>query len=214
MASREKRMIKKRKPSSRRWLERQERDPYVRKAKDEGYRARSAYKLVELDEKLKILKQGSVVVDLGAAPGAWCQVARRKGAGKVVAIDLLAIDPMEGVDAIQMDFMDDAAPDLLKEKLGGMADIVMSDMAPNTSGHKGTDHLQIMCLVEAAYDFALEVLKEGGHFVAKVFEGGTEKTLLDRMKRDFKTIKHIKPPASRKESAEIYVAALERRLLS
>ncbi len=198
---------KTRKQSSRFWLQRQDKDPYVQQARQAGYRARSAFKLKELDEKLKLVKPGDVVVDLGAAPGAWCQVAAEKGAARIIALDLLAIEPLENVEVLQMDFMEDDAPETLKTLLDGNADCVLSDMAPNTTGHKGTDHLRIMALVEAAYDFACAVLKPGGHFVAKVFEGGTEKTLLDQMKADFKTVRHVKPPSSRKESAEIYVAA-------
>ena len=198
---------KTRKVSSNQWLERHINDPYVQKANREGYRSRAAYKLKEMDEKHHILKAGMNVVDLGAAPGGWCQVAIEKKCKHVVAIDLLPIDPIEGVTFMQMDFMADEAPDKLKEALNGQADVVMSDIAPNTIGHAKTDHLRILGLVEAAYDFATEVLKPGGTFVAKVFMGGTENQLLTRMKKDFKVVKHIKPAASRKESAEGFVLA-------
>ena len=202
---------KKRKSSSRRWLERQLNDPYVAEAQKKGYRGRAAFKLIEIDEKLDILKPGMSIVDLGAAPGGWSQVAAAKNC-KVVAIDLLQIDEIPGVTFFQMDFMDDAAPDTLKKSLAeisgdGLADAVLSDMAPNTTGHKQTDHLRIMGVVEAAYDFAREVLKPDGIFVAKVFQGGAQDTLLAQMKKEFKVVKHLKPPASRKESAEQFVVA-------
>ena len=198
---------KKRTTSSTRWLERQLNDPYVSKAQREGYRSRAAYKLKEIDEKVQLLKPGLTVVDLGAAPGGWSQVAAEKKC-KVVAIDLLEMDELPGVTAFQLDFMDDKAPEILVEAMGGAgADIVLSDMAPNTTGHRNTDHIRIMALVEAAYEFATEVTKPGGAFIAKVFQGGTEAELLKRMKKDFTSVKHIKPPASRKESAETYVIA-------
>lgn len=196
-----------RKTSSKRWLERQLNDPYVEKAKKEGYASRAAFKIIEIDEKIRLFKKGMTIVDLGAAPGGWSQVAAQKGCSKVVAIDLLMMEDIPGVDFIQMDFMDDAAPDKLKTMLGGLADAVLSDMAPNTTGHKSTDHIRIMAVVEAAYHFAREVLKPGGTFIAKVFQGGTENELLSQMKKDFKTVKHIKPPASRQESSEQYVVA-------
>lgn len=196
-----------RKISSIKWIERQLTDPYVMKAKAEGYRSRAAYKILEMDEKAKILKRGQAVVDLGAAPGGWCQVAAAKGC-HVVAIDLLEMDEIPGVKFFQMDFMEDDAPQVLIDALGGDgADVVLSDMAHNTVGHRSTDHTKIMLLVQAAYDFAIEILKPHGTFVAKVFQGGTEGELLARMKKDFKTVKHIKPPASRKESPETYVVA-------
>ena len=198
---------RKMKTSSKRWLERQINDQYVDEAKKQGYRARSAFKLIELDEKAHILKKGMKIVDLGAAPGGWCQVAVEKGCSKIIAIDLLAIDPIPGVDFIQLDFMDDSAPDKLKELLGGQADVVLSDMAPNTTGHRQTDHLRIMEVVEAAHLFATEVLKPGGTFVAKVFQGGTQSETLAEIKKNFEKVKHIKPPASRKESSEQYVVA-------
>ncbi len=197
-----------RKISSIKWLERQLTDPYVVKAKKEGYRSRAAYKIKEIDEKAHILKKGSVVVDLGAAPGGWCQVAVERGCKHVVAIDLLEMDEIAGVTFFQMDFMDDDAPQVLIDALGGeQADVVMSDIAHNTVGHRSTDHAKIMALVEAAYEFAIEVLKQNGAFVAKVFQGGTEGELLTRMKKDFRSVKHIKPPSSRKESPETYVVA-------
>lgn len=196
-----------RKISSIKWIERQLTDPYVVKAKKEGYRSRAAYKLIEIDEKVKILKKGQVIVDLGAAPGGWCQVAAAKGC-KVVAIDLLEMDELADVTFFQMDFMDEDAPDVLIGALGGeKADVVMSDMAHNTVGHRNTDHTKIMLLVEAGYDFAIEILKPNGVFLAKVFQGGTEGALLARMKKDFRSVKHIKPPSSRKESPETYVVA-------
>ena len=198
---------KKRKNSSTRWLERQLNDPYVSKAGREGYRGRAAFKLIEIDEKLNLLKEDMLVVDLGAAPGGWCQVAANKGC-KVVGLDLLEIDPLPGVDFVQMDFTDDDAPDVLIKMMNNeKADIVLSDMAPNTTGHKNTDHLRIMMLVELAYHFAKDVLKPDGTFIAKVRQGGTQNELLAQMKKDFKTIKHIKPPASRKESSETYMVA-------
>lgn len=196
-----------RKISSIKWLERQLTDPYVVKAKKEGYRSRAAYKLLEIDEKVHILKKGQIVVDLGAAPGGWCQVAVQKGC-RAVAIDLLEMDEIPDVQFFQMDFMEDDAPQVLIDAMGGDgADVVLSDMAHNTIGHRNTDHTKIMYLVEAAYDFAVEVLKPHGAFVAKVFQGGTETQLLARMKKDFKSVKHIKPPSSRKESPETYVVA-------
>ncbi len=201
-----------RKNSSTRWLQRQLNDPYVAKAEKAGYRGRAAFKLIEIDEKIKFLKPGLNVIDLGAAPGGWCQVATKKGC-KVIAIDLLPMDEMANVTTFKMDFMDDNAPDILKEELkkisdDGLADIVLSDMAPNTTGHKQTDHLRIMAVVEAAYYFSCEVLKEDGVFIAKVFQGGAQGELLKEMKKSFKTIKHMKPPASRKESAEQYLVAM------
>ena len=193
--------------ASTKWLKRQLNDPYVQRAQMDGYRGRAAYKLLEINEKLDILQDGQTVIDLGAAPGGWCQVASQKGC-KVIGLDLLEIDPIPGVAFFRMDFMDDAAPDLLVEAAGGeKVDIVMSDMAPNTTGHKNTDHLRIMALVETAYYFAKDVLNQDGVFLAKVRQGGTENDLLAQMKKDFKTVKHIKPPSSRKESSETYVIA-------
>ncbi|ADH88278.1 ribosomal RNA methyltransferase RrmJ/FtsJ [Ancylobacter novellus DSM 506] len=198
--------------SSQKWLQRQLNDPYVARAKREGWRSRAAFKLLEIDDKLKLLKPGLRVVDLGAAPGGWSQVAAQRvkateGRGKVVAIDLLEIDPIPAVDFAQLDFLKDEAPDRLKEMLGGEADVVLSDMAANTTGHRATDHLRIVGLVELAIDFARQVLSPGGAFVAKVFQGGTENTLLAELKRDFTTVRHIKPQASRADSAELYVVA-------
>lgn len=200
-----------RKTGSTIWLQRQLNDPYVNKAKAEGWRGRAAFKLIELDEKLGLLKSGQVVVDLGAAPGGWCQVATKKGC-HVVAIDLLAIDEVPGADFIQMDFMEEQAPEKLKTMIrkyreDGLADLVLSDMAPNTTGHKQTDHLRIMAVVEAAHQFACEVLKPGGTFIAKVFQGGAQNTLVAEMNKHFEKVRHIKPPASRKESSETYVIA-------
>ena len=197
-----------RKVGSTRWLERQLNDPYVQRAKAEGYRSRAAYKLLELDEKFGLLKGVRSVVDLGIAPGGWSQVVRRKApAAKVAGIDLLPTDPIDGVTILQMDLMDEAAPQALREALGGPADLVMSDMAANTVGHPQTDHLRTMGLVEAGLHFACEVLRPGGAYVAKVLAGGTDNQLLAELKRHFATVKHAKPPASRKDSSEWYVVA-------
>ncbi len=196
-----------RKTSSTRWIERQLNDPYVAKAKQMGYRSRAAFKMKEMDEKYNILKAGMSVVDLGAAPGGWCQIALEKKCQKIVAIDLLPIDDLAGVIFMQQDFMAEDAPQLLKDALGGRADVVMSDMAHNTTGHRDTDHIKIMALVEAGYDFACEVLKFGGTYLAKTFQGGAEADLLARMKIDFTTVRHVKPPASRQDSSEKYVLA-------
>ena len=197
-----------RKASSTRWLERQLNDPYVRKAKAENYRSRAAFKLLELDEKFALLKGVKAVVDLGIAPGGWSQVVRRRiPHASVVGIDLLPTDPIDGVAILQMDFMDETAPDRLKEALGGPADLVLSDMAANTVGHQQTDHLRTMALVEAGLLFATEVLRPGGAYVAKVLAGGADNQLVAEMKRHFTTVKHAKPPASRKDSSEWYVIA-------
>lgn len=198
--------------SSQKWLQRQLNDPYVARAKREGWRSRAAFKLIEIDDRLKILRPGLRVVDLGAAPGGWSQVAAKRmkmeeGRGHIVAIDLLEIDPITGVDFAQMDFLTDEAPGQLKAMLGGDADLVMSDMAANTTGHRATDHLRIVGLVELAIDFARQVLAPGGAFIAKVFQGGTENTLLAELKRDFTMVRHIKPQASRADSSELYVVA-------
>jgi 23S rRNA (uridine2552-2'-O)-methyltransferase len=203
---------KKRTLSSQKWLERQLNDPYVARAKREGYRSRAAYKLLDIDEKYRLLKPGLRVVDLGAAPGGWSQVAAKKvgspeGKGRVVGIDLLPTEPLPGVEFITLDFLDADAPDRLMALLGGPADVVMSDMAANATGHKKTDHLRIVGLAEAAADFARSVLAPGGAFVAKVLQGGTEGTLLADLKRDFTTVRHVKPAASRAGSAELYVLA-------
>jgi 23S rRNA (uridine2552-2'-O)-methyltransferase len=202
------RTAKGRKVSSTRWLERQLNDPYVKRAKAENYRSRAAYKLIELDERFSLLKGVRTVVDLGIAPGGWSQVVRRQlPQSSVVGIDLLPTDPIEGVTILQMDFMDESAPDRLREALGGPADLVLSDMAANTVGHPQTDHLRTMGLVEAGLEFAMEVLKPGGAYVAKVLAGGADNQLVAEMKRHFTSVKHAKPPASRKESSEWYVVA-------
>ncbi len=193
---------------STRWLARQLNDPYVKRAKAEGYRSRAAYKLIELDEKFTLLKGVRAVVDLGIAPGGWSQVVRRiTPAAAIVGIDLLPVDPIEGVTILQMDFMDDAAPGILMEKLGRAPDLVMSDMAANTVGHQQTDHLRTLGLAEAAAEFAIDVLAPGGTFIAKVFQGGTDRDLLTMLKRAFTTVKHAKPPSSRKGSPELFVIA-------
>lgn len=202
------RTAKKRTASSTRWLERQLNDPYVKQAKADGYRSRAAYKLIELDERFGLIRGSKRVLDLGIAPGGWSQVVRKLAPkATVVGIDLLETEPIEGVTIFQMDFMDDDAPAVLEEALGGPADLVMSDMAANTVGHKQTDHLRTMGLVEAAAWFAVENLAEGGAFVAKVLAGGTDDDLLKLLKQHFKSVKHAKPPASRKGSSEWYVVA-------
>ncbi len=193
---------------STRWLQRQLNDPYVKKARAEGWRSRAAFKLIELDEKFTLLKKARTVVDLGIAPGGWTQVVRKYAPqAKIVGIDLLPVDPIEGAIIFQMDFMDEKADALLAEALGDAPDLVLSDMAANTVGHAQTDHLRTMGLVEAAAWFAIEHLKPGGAFVAKVFAGGTDQDLLTVLKRNFTTVKHAKPPASRKGSSEWYVIA-------
>ncbi len=200
-----------RKLSSKLWLERQLNDPYVARAKREGFRSRATFKLAEIDDKAHILKKGARVIDLGAAPGGWSQLAAKRveapARGRVVAIDVLAMEPVDGVDFLQLDFLDASAPDKLKAMLGGKADVVLSDMAANATGHTRTDHLKIMALVEAAADFAREVLAPGGAFLAKVLQGGTEASLLAGLKRDYRSVKHLKPPASRADSAELYLLA-------
>ena len=200
---------KRKSQSSRRWLERQLNDPYVVRAKREGLRSRAAFKLTEIDDKHRLLKAGARVVDLGAAPGGWSQVAAKRvgESGRVVAIDILEMDEIAGVDFARIDFLDPQAPDKLKAMLGGPADVVLSDMAANATGHRRTDHLKVMALVEAAAEFACEVLKPGGAFLAKVIQGGTEGMLLAALKRDFASVKHVKPSASRSDSAELYVLA-------
>ncbi|KQN25024.1 rRNA methyltransferase [Sphingomonas sp. Leaf33] len=195
-------------PQSTRWLERQLNDPYVKRAKAEGYRSRAAYKLIELDERFTILRGARRVVDLGIAPGGWAQVVRKKvPKAAVVGIDLLPVDPIDGVTIFQMDFMDDRAPDVLIEALGGAPDLVISDMAANTVGHPQTDALRTMALVETAVAFAVDVLEKGGAFVGKVFAGGADSALVAELKRNFTNVKHAKPPASRKGSSEWYVVA-------
>ncbi|HET8534101.1 MAG TPA: RlmE family RNA methyltransferase [Sphingomicrobium sp.] len=202
------RTARNRSASSTRWLERQLNDPYVRRAKAENYRSRAAYKLLELDQRFGLLKGVGAVVDLGIAPGGWSQVLRRRvPKASVVGIDLLPTDPIDGVEILQMDFMDEAAPGRLKAALGGPADLVLSDMAANTVGHPQTDHLRTMALVEAGLEFAKEVLKPGGAYVAKVLAGGADNQLVAELKRHFTTVKHAKPPASRKDSSEWYVIA-------
>ena len=203
---------KKRTISQTRWLERQLNDPYVARAKREGYRSRAAFKILEIDDKFKLFKPGGRIVDLGAAPGGWAQVAAKRvqaeeGRGKVIGIDLLPIDGIPGVLFEQLDFNDEDAPARLKAMLGGAADVVMSDMAANTTGHKKTDHLRIIGLAELAVVFAREVLAPNGAFVAKVFQGGLETALLNDLKRDLTTVRHVKPAASRADSSELYVLA-------
>ncbi|MGJ0533611.1 RlmE family RNA methyltransferase [Methylocystis sp.] len=203
---------RKRSLSSTLWLERQLNDPYVARAKREGYRSRAAYKLIEMDDRYHLFKPGGRIVDLGAAPGGWSQVAAahvkaKEGKGKVVAVDLLDMEAVDGVEFAVKDFNDPDAPEFIREMLGGHADGVMSDMAANATGHRATDHLRIVALAELAADFACDVLAEGGFFIAKVLQGGTEGQLLTRLKRDFATVRHVKPAASRAGSAELYVLA-------
>ena len=198
--------------SSKLWLERQLNDPYVARAKREGFRGRAAFKLMEIDDKHHLLRKGARVIDLGAAPGGWSQVAAKRvgaadGTGRVIAIDLLDMPPIPGVEFTRLDFLDPRAPDQLKRMLGGPADVVLSDMAANATGHSRTDHLKIMALAEAAAEFAGEVLGPAGAFLCKVLQGGTEATLLAALKRDFATVKHVKPAASRPDSAELYLLA-------
>jgi 23S rRNA (uridine2552-2'-O)-methyltransferase len=205
-------MTRKRTPASARWLERQLNDPYVAQARREGFRSRAAYKLIEIDDKYKLMKPGQRIIDLGAAPGGWSQVAAARveageGRGRVIAIDLLEMDPIEGAEFRQMDFHDPEAPRLLREWLGGLADGVLSDMAANATGHRKTDQLRIIGLVELAADFASEVLAPGGFFLAKVLQGGADGELLARLKREFATVRHVKPKASRADSAELYLLA-------
>ncbi|MFN0217854.1 MAG: RlmE family RNA methyltransferase [Hyphomicrobium sp.] len=204
---------RKRSSSSARWLERQLNDPYVAASKREGYRSRAAYKLKEIDARYRILKPGQRVVDLGAAPGGWSQIAASTvksldGKGQVVAIDYLGVEPIPGVEILELDFTDEVAEDMLKSRLrDGGADIVLSDMAAPTTGHAKTDHMRIMSLAEQAAAFATDVLAPGGAFLCKVLQGGTERQLLDTLKRNFAVVRHVKPPASRAESAELYVLA-------
>jgi 23S rRNA (uridine2552-2'-O)-methyltransferase len=208
-----------RKKSSTKWLVRQLNDPYVAKSKLDGYRSRAAYKIIEINDKFKILTQGLNVVDLGAAPGGWSQVVAkiiksdsRKAKNKLIAIDLLPMEPLAGVTMLQKDFFEDDAKELILEHLGGeLADVVLSDMAANTTGHSATDHIRIVDLCEHAFHFALKILKPGGHFVAKIFRGGTEGELLTEIKQNFTTVKHFKPNSSRKESSEFYLIALGKK---
>jgi 23S rRNA (uridine2552-2'-O)-methyltransferase len=201
------RTAKGRSAASQRWLARQLNDPYVAAAREQGWRSRAAFKLAELDDRFRLIRRGARVLDLGAAPGGWTQVAVKRGAGSVVGVDLLPADPVPGAVMLQGDFADLDVQRRLIDALGGKADLVLSDMAPNTTGHTATDHLRIMALAEAALAFALDVLAEGGGFVAKVFQGGAEKAMLDMLKRHFVSVRHAKPPASRKESSELYVVA-------
>jgi 23S rRNA (uridine2552-2'-O)-methyltransferase len=193
--------------ASQHWLNRQLNDPYVIAARAQGWRSRAAFKLIELNDKFHLLKRGMRVIDLGAAPGGWSQVALREGAGQVIGVDLLPIDPVPGASFLLGDFNDPDMPERLQALMGGPADLVLSDMAPNTTGHGATDHIRILGLAELALDFAARTLAPGGGFVAKVFQGGSEKQMLDPMKKLFTTVRHAKPPASRKESSELYVVA-------
>ena len=200
------------KESSRRWLERHINDPYVQRSKADGYRSRAAYKLIEINDRYKILKKGQRIIDLGAAPGGWSQIAASivgspEDVPTVVGIDYLHIDPLSGVTLLEMDFLDDAAPDRLMEALGGQPDIVLSDMAAPTTGHRRTDHIRTTHLCEVAADFAVSVLRPGGHFLTKTFQGGTENEVLTLLKKHFKSVHHVKPPASRAESVELYLLA-------
>ncbi len=201
--------VKKLKKSSQDWLERQINDPFVKEAKKDGYRSRAAYKISEIDENYSIFKPGQKIVDLGAAPGSWCQYAMKKmnEKGSVIGVDLKEISPISNCDFIVGDFTDDEVLESLLQKTGGKVDVVLSDMAPNSTGHTRTDHLQIMYMLELALDFAVNNLKPGGSFVAKVLRGGTEKTLLDNTKKYFEKVKHFKPQASRQESTEMYLIA-------
>jgi 23S rRNA (uridine2552-2'-O)-methyltransferase len=204
---------KKRTSSSRRWLHRQLKDPYVAEARRRGLRSRAAFKLIELDDRFQLLRPGARVVDLGAAPGGWTQVAVERvragkpGGGRVLAVDLLEMTPVAGAEVLRADLLDEAALGLIRDALAGPADVVLSDMAPPSSGHPGADHLRIMALLEAALGLAREVLAPGGAFVCKVWQGGTEANVLASMKRLFRSVRHVKPPSSRAESAEIYVVA-------
>jgi 23S rRNA (uridine2552-2'-O)-methyltransferase len=205
-------VAKRRTLSSKLWLERQLNDPYVARAKREGFRSRAVYKLAEIDDKYRLLKPGARVVDLGAVPGGWSQIAAKRvgvgaGRGRVIAIDILDMPAIPGVDFLRLDFLDATAPDKLKRMLGGKANLVLSDMAANATGHRKTDHLRIMALAEAAADFAREVLSPGGSFLCKVLQGGTEGCLLAELKRDFASVRHVKPAASRADSAELYLLA-------
>lgn len=202
------RTAKKRSKSSRAWLERQINDPYVRAAKSQGYRSRAAYKLAEMDDKYRFLKRGMSAVDLGAAPGGWTQVlVERLGEARVLGVDLHEMEPIAGATLLKLDFMDARASDIIKDTIDGPVDIVVSDMAAPATGHRDTDHMRVMALCEAALEFAMEILKPGGTFVCKVLRGGTERQLLDTFKRRFAKVVHVKPPASRADSAEMYVLA-------
>ena len=202
---------KKTKESSRKWIERQLNDPYVTRAKAEGYRARAAYKLIELNDEFHFLKKGMKVIDLGAAPGGWAQVAVQRGASAVVGVDLLPIEPLAGATFFELDLLDEGTPAILMNALGGAPDLVLSDMAANTTGHARTDQIRTGALADAAADFALAHLATGGAFVTKAFQGGLDAALLTRLKQGFATVKHAKPPASRAESSEVYVVAMGRK---
>ena len=202
---------RKRTVQSARWLERQLNDPYVHRAREDGWRSRAAYKLIELNDRFKFLRPGDRVVDLGVAPGGWAQVALKHGAAAVVGIDLLPVDPIAGVTLVEGDFLEDGMADRLIDLLGGAPTLVVSDMASNTVGHKQTDHLRTAALAEAAASFALDMLAPGGHFVTKVFQGGSEQTMLDGLKKGFTSVRHAKPPASRAESVELYLVAMGRK---
>lgn len=200
---------KRRSKSSQLWLERQLNDPYVRAAKSEGYRSRAAYKLAEMNEKNRFLKRGQTAVDLGAAPGGWTQVlVERLGEGKVVGVDIQDMEPISGATLLKLDFMDEKAPGIIKHALNGPVDTVLSDMASPATGHRETDHMRVMALCETALDFAIEILKPGGTFLCKVLRGGTERQLLETLKKRFQKVIHVKPPASRADSAEMYVLAM------
>jgi 23S rRNA (uridine2552-2'-O)-methyltransferase len=194
-------------PSQQAWLERQINDPFAAKARAEGYRSRAAFKLTELDDRLKLIKKGMRVLDLGCAPGGWLQVAKQRGVTQLVGVDLLDVDPISGVEILKMDFTDPACPPALIAALGGPPDLILSDIAPNTVGHKQTDHIRIVGLIEAAVDFTFEVLKPGGAFVAKAFQGGETEGVLKLLRARFTKVQHIKPKASRAESSEVYLAA-------
>ncbi len=203
---------KRRSHSSRRWLQRQLNDPYVARAKREGFRSRAAFKLIEIDDKYRLLKRGARVVDLGAAPGSWSEIAAERvgaahGTGRVIAVDLIEMAAIAGVEFLHLDFLDPGAPAAIKSVLAGTADVVLSDMAANATGHRRTDHLKIMALAQAAAEFAREVLARGGAFLCKVLQGGTEAALLDELKREFASVRHVKPAASRADSAELYLLA-------
>ena len=194
------------------WLRRQLNDPYVQAAQAQGWRSRAAFKLMELDDRYSLIQRGARVIDLGAAPGSWSQVVAKRGACGILGVDLLPVDPVLGVRFIQGDFNDFDMPERLRIEIGGQADLVLSDIAPNTTGHAATDHIRIIAMAERALDFALQVLAPGGNFVAKVLQGGSERALLDSMKQAFGTVRHAKPPASRKDSSELYVVAKGFRL--
>ena len=202
------RKANKRSVQSRAWLERQLNDPYVAAAQAQGYRSRAAFKLIEMDDRYGLIKPGCLVVDLGAAPGGWAQVAVKRGAAKVLGLDLLPINPVQGATFLEGDFNDEDMPARLTALMGAKVDVVLSDMAPNTTGHAATDHLRIIALAEMALEFASHILAPGGSFVAKVFQGGTESLMLAPMKRMFAQVKHVKPPASRKDSSELYVLGM------